>query len=104
MTEQMLAQFFDSLPEMKPMLRHAELSTPLTTDHFVRPSRGSIYGLEPTPERFRNQWLRPKSPVPGLYFSGSEVGSVGVMGAMLGGLLCGAAVAPVAAVRFFRSL
>jgi len=104
MTEQMLAQFFDSLPEMKPMLRHAELSTPLTTDHFVRPSRGSIYGLEPTPERFRNRWLRPKSPVPGLYFSGSEVGSVGVMGAMLGGLLCGAAVAPVAAVRFFRSL
>ena len=40
---------------------HVELSTPLSTDHFVRPARGSIYGLEPTPERFANRWLRPRS-------------------------------------------
>jgi len=55
------------------MVKHAELSTPVSTDHFVRPVHGSIYGLEPIPVRFTNRWLRPRSPIPGLFFSGSEV-------------------------------
>jgi all-trans-retinol 13,14-reductase len=68
------------------------------TDHFVRPTQGSIYGIEPTPGRFKNPWLKPRSPIRNLYFSGSDVASVGVMGAMMGGVLCAAACEPLAAI------
>ncbi|MCB9508139.1 MAG: NAD(P)/FAD-dependent oxidoreductase [Myxococcales bacterium] len=102
MTERLLEQLYERMPKLRGLVKHAELSTPLSTDHFARPSRGSIYGLEPTVDRFKSRWLRPKSPIPGLYFSGSEVASVGVMGAMLGGLLCGAAIEPLRAVALLR--
>ena len=85
LTERILRQFLRHMPELEPMIDHVELSTPVSTDHFCRPVAGSIYGLEPTPERFRCNWLRPRSPIPGLFFAGSEVSTVGVIGAMMGG-------------------
>jgi all-trans-retinol 13,14-reductase len=104
LTDALLAQLFRHRPGLRPLLDYAELSTPLSTDNFCRPIAGSIYGLEPTPERFRNPWLRPRSPVPGLYFAGSDVASVGVIGAMMGGVLAAAAVAPVGTFRLMREL
>lgn len=100
----MLAQFFAEMPDLEPMLAYSELSTPVTTDHFVRPVRGSIYGIEPTPDRFHNKWLRPKSPIPGLYFSGSEVSGVGVVGAMMGGVLAAVALEPLKSLRWLRKI
>ena len=91
----LLEQFLQRMPGLRPMVRHAELSTPVTTEHFVRPMAGSIYGIEPTPERFACDALRPRSPVPGLFFAGSEVSAVGVIGATMGGLLAAAAYDPV---------
>lgn len=100
----LLAQFFEEMPDLEPMLAYSELSTPASTDHFARPMRGSIYGIEPTPERFHNPWLRPKSPIKGLYFSGSEVSGVGVVGAMMGGVLGAAAVEPIKSIRWLRKI
>lgn len=96
----LLEQFLRRMPGLRPMVDHVELSTPLSTDHFVRPRRGAIYGIEPTPARFTNRWLRPRSPVPGLFFSGSDVGTVGVIGAMMGGLLAAIAAEPIDATRY----
>ena len=90
----MLKQYFKKMPELEKYLVYSELSTPISTHWFCRPMRGSIYGLEPTPERFENTALRPKSEVKNLFFSGCEVTTVGVMGAMMGGLLCAAAIDP----------
>jgi all-trans-retinol 13,14-reductase len=98
----MLDQFFEHMPGLRDKLVYAELSTPLSTEHFVRPMAGSIYGIEPTPERFDDPWLRPRSPIPGLFFSGSEVASVGVVGAMMGGVLAAVAAEPVAGMRYLR--
>lgn len=103
-TDKLLEQFLRHMPGLRPMVDHVELSTPLSTDHFVRPRSGSIYGLEPTPERFRNPWLRPRSPIPGLFLAGSEVSSVGVMGAMMGGVLAATAAEPVAAMQLLRRM
>jgi all-trans-retinol 13,14-reductase len=100
----MLEVLWEQLPDLRPMLDHAELATPLSTDLFVRPYRGSIYGLAATPERFANPWLRPASPVSGLYLSGSDVSTCGVMGAMMGGLLCGLAMEPVGGLRYLRDV
>ncbi len=104
MTDQLLAQLFARLPKLEPMLRFAELSTPVSTEYFVRPVRGSIYGLEPTVGRFESPWLRPRAPVKGLFFAGSEVATVGVIGAMMGGLLSVLSAEPVDAGRFLAPL
>ena len=91
------------MPGLRPFVSYVELSTPATTNHFCRPLRGSIYGLEPTPARFANPWLRPRSPLKGLYFSGSDMASVGVIGAMMGGVLCATAVEPIGALGYVRA-
>ncbi len=95
MTDQLLKQFFERMPALKPMLDFAELGTPLSTDHFCRPMKGSIYGIEPTVERYACDHLRAHSPIKNLFFSGCEVGAVGVMGAMAGGMVCAMAMEPV---------
>jgi all-trans-retinol 13,14-reductase len=102
--DKLLEQFLRHLPALRPMLDHVELSTPLSTDHFCRPIHGSIYGLEPTPTRFKNRHLRASSPIPGLFFSGSEVASVGVIGAMMGGVLGATAAAPGPVSKLLRKI
>lgn len=104
MHDALLAQYLEYMPELAGMIAHSELSTPLSTEHFVRPQAGSIYGLEPTPERFRNPWLRPRSPIPGLFLAGSEVATVGVIGAMMGGVLAAVSAEPLAAAKLLRQI
>jgi all-trans-retinol 13,14-reductase len=103
LTESLLSQFLTHLPRLRGMVDYVELSTPVSTDHFCRPASGSIYGLEPVPARFQNRWLRPRTPIKDLFLSGSDVASVGVIGAMMGGLLCAAAAEPVGALRYLRA-
>jgi all-trans-retinol 13,14-reductase len=104
MHARMLEQFFEHVPGLAPMLKYAELSTPVSTDHFVRPVRGSIYGIEPTPGRFLNRWLRPRAPIDDLFFSGSEVATVGVIGAMMGGVLAAVSAEPTSSFRWLAPL
>lgn len=103
-SERLLDQFFRHLPALKPHLDWVELSTPATTETFTRAPSGAIYGLEPTPDRYANRYLRPASPVAGLYLAGGDMASVGVMGAMVGGLLCATAIAPLRALRHLRGV
>jgi all-trans-retinol 13,14-reductase len=103
MEHALLEQLLRHMPQLRPLVDYVELSTPASTDHFVRPLHGSIYGLEPTPERFENPWLRPRSPIPGLFFSGSDMASVGVIGAMMGGVLCATAIDPIGALPLLRN-
>ena len=102
LTESLTEQFLAHMPGLRPMLRHVELGTPVSTQHFVRPVHGSIYGLEPTPERFATRWLRPRSPIQDLFFSGSDVGTVGVIGAMMGGVLAAISAEPVGMMGYLR--
>lgn len=102
--QRLLDQLLSKMPGLKGMVDYVELSTPVSTDHFCRPVAGSIYGLEPTPDRFACPWLRPRSPVENLFFAGSDVATVGVIGAMMGGLLSALSAEPIAATRFLRPL
>lgn len=96
----MLRQFLEHMPALAPFIKHVELSTPLSTDHFARPLRGSIYGLEPTPQRFACSWLRARAPIDGLFFAGSDVATVGVVGAMMGGVLAAISAEPRRVMRY----
>ncbi len=102
MHDRLLEQFLERMPGLRGKVVFSELSTPLSTDHFVRPVAGSIYGLEPTPERFANPYLRARAPVKNLFFAGSEVATVGVIGAMMGGVLSVLSAEPKRAVSLLR--
>jgi all-trans-retinol 13,14-reductase len=102
--DQLLVQLGHHRPDLIPLIDYAELSTPLSTDHFCRPLAGSIYGLAATRERFACRWLRARSPIKDLYFAGSDVTSGGVIGALGGGLLGAIAAEPWAVMSQMRSL
>ena len=48
------------VPALAGKLDFTELSTPLTTQHFMHYAQGEIYGLAATPERFRIRGLTPR--------------------------------------------
>ena len=87
LSEPLLEALYEKLPQLRGEIDFHELSTPLSTDWFCRYPRGEIYGLDHDPQRFAQDWLRPKTDIPGLYLAGQDVVSCGVVGAMVGGLL-----------------
>ncbi len=80
------------VPGLRGRIRHAELSTPLSTAHFAGYASGEIYGLNHTPARFKERWLKPRTPIKGLYLTGQDISSCGVAGAMVGGVLTASVV------------
>jgi all-trans-retinol 13,14-reductase len=92
--EHLLAHFVRHFPALEPLIVYRELSTPLSTVAFTGAEHGAVYGLEASPRRFLSSSLRAKTPVPGLYLAGQDVTSMGVTGAMMGGVLGAAALEP----------
>ena len=90
--ERMLEQLWKHLPQLKEACVFSELSTPLSTTHYCRAPKGAIYGLSPTPERFLCSDLRPETPLKGFYMTGGDIGTLGVIGAMIGGVLTAAKI------------
>jgi all-trans-retinol 13,14-reductase len=86
-TDRLMAVVYEKLPQLKGKVDYVETSTPLSTAWFCRYSRGELYGLDHTPERFDQSWLRPKTRVPGLYLTGQDILTCGVVGAMIGGFM-----------------
>ncbi|MBL8217087.1 MAG: NAD(P)/FAD-dependent oxidoreductase [Bryobacterales bacterium] len=80
------------VPAVAGKIDYAELSTPLSTRHFMNYERGEAYGLSATPDRFQLRGLRPQTPIPGLYLTGQDVVSLGVTGALFGGVVTASAV------------
>lgn len=66
-----------------------EVSTPITTEHMTDHDQGAIYGLACTPERFdvdKSPWCQVHTPVKNLYLTGADSTSLGIAGAMMGGV------------------
>lgn len=74
-------------PGFGDLVEYAELGTPLTFEHFTAAPSGSIYGYPATPEKYRRTWLGPRTPVRNLYLTGSDVALLGIMGALMGGVV-----------------
>jgi len=80
------------VPALSGKIDYTELSTPLSTRHFMNYQRGESYGLSATPERFRLRGLTPRTPIRNLYLTGQDVVSLGVTGALLSGFVTASAV------------
>ncbi|MEM9456672.1 MAG: NAD(P)/FAD-dependent oxidoreductase [Myxococcota bacterium] len=92
LSDRMLEALFEQCPQLRGKVDYQELSSPLSTRHFCNFSRGELYGLAHTPERFAQRWLRPKTPIPGLYLTGADISTAGVGGALFGGALTASAI------------
>ena len=61
LTKRLLEPLLDEYPQIEAHIEHMELSTPLSTKTFCNFDKGEIYGLEHTPKRFKQDWLRPQT-------------------------------------------
>lgn len=87
LSQRLLQKLFEKLPQLRDKIDYYELSTPLSTEYFCRYRHGEIYGIEHTPARFEQDWLKPRTEIPGLWLTGQDVLTCGVVGGLIGGLL-----------------
>lgn len=92
--QKVLNQFALQFPALVTLIKHKEIATPLATVAHTGAYHGAFYGLETSPRRFLSPALNARTPVPGLYLSGQDVGSPGINGAMWGGVMCAGAIDP----------
>ena len=83
----LMEYLYDKLPQLRGKVDYYEVSTPLSTNWFGGYQRGELYGLEHTSHRLKQDWLRPKTRIPGLWLTGQDVLTCGVTGAMMAGLI-----------------
>lgn len=104
--EQLKAQIAEELldfaearmPGLRKLVSYMELSTPLTVESFTGHSAGAIYGQANDVNRlFRDQWPIATS-IRNLYLTGSDVGTAGVNGALMGGAMAAAKILGMAGI------
>lgn len=86
-SERLLDYVYKYVPEVKGKVDFYELSTPLSTEYFNKYQHGELYGLDHTPDRFAEKWMRPKSPIDSLYISGQDILFAGVASALASGFM-----------------
>ena len=91
-SKRLLEELFKQLPHLRDKVDYYELSTPLTTQHFINYDKGEIYGLDHTPKRFRQRFLKPRTPIKNLYLTGQDIMTAGVGSALFSGAITAAAV------------
>ena len=91
-TAAILALLERHFPGFGGMVDYAELSTPVTMERFTSRPKGEPYGIPGTPARFDLKSLKPKTSVKNLFLSGSDVCSLGIVGALNGGAAAAASV------------
>lgn len=92
MSEQMFETLFRVQPQLKDKIDYVEISTPLSTKKFTNHQHGEIYGAAHTPKRFRQEFLKPYTPVKNLFLTGQDVMIASIAGGLMGGVLCASAI------------
>jgi len=87
LTNRILETVYKQIPQIKDKIDYIELSTPLTVKNLANYKDGEMYGLEHGPKRFREKWLKPKTPIKNLYLTGQDITTVGFTSALFSGLL-----------------
>lgn len=88
----LLERLFHFAPQARDAVDVVEVSTPLTYETFAKRQKGGFMGLEGSPARFRQDWLRAQTPIKGLWLTGQDVSTDGVIGALMGGVICASAM------------
>jgi len=91
--ERLMRHLYNKLPQLEGKVDYYEVSTPVSTEWFSAYRHGELYGLDHTPERLQQDWLGPRTRIPGLWLTGQDTLTCGVTGAMMSGLLTTTAMA-----------
>lgn len=100
----LLEQYLGHYPDLRDVVDHVEMSSPISTSYYAASHEGSIYGLATPPGRFEDLSLLPKTSVKGLFLGGVDVATPGVAGALNGGMMAAIAAEPIRASRFVQSV
>ncbi|XP_067950761.1 all-trans-retinol 13,14-reductase-like [Watersipora subatra] len=93
--KKMWNQILKWFPQLEGRVEYFEVGSPVTNNYYLGSTQGEIYGLDHTSRRFQPDVamkLRPDIGIPGLYLTGQDLMTCGFNGALLGGLMCAAAV------------
>ncbi|MEC8429054.1 MAG: NAD(P)/FAD-dependent oxidoreductase, partial [Pseudomonadota bacterium] len=90
--ERMMAELLKYVPQIEGHIDHFEVSTPVSYQHFLRRERGNFMGIEASPARFRQKWLSAETPIKGLYLTGQDVTTDGIIGALSAGVITASAI------------
>ncbi|WP_426416006.1 phytoene desaturase family protein [Aestuariirhabdus sp. LZHN29] len=100
----LLEVLYEKHPQLRGKIDYYEVSTPLSTRHFGNYGHGEIYGIDHDPRRFEQHWLRPKTSIKGLYLSGQDTLTCGIMGAMCSGAITAVSVLGWRSIGMLRAL
>jgi all-trans-retinol 13,14-reductase len=92
LSKRLLDILFKRFPHLENKILHQELSSPLTTRHFVNYKAGEIYGIDHTPERFEQKFLAPRTPIKNFYLTGQDIVTAGIGGALFAGVITASAM------------
>jgi all-trans-retinol 13,14-reductase len=85
--ERLMRHLYEKLPQLEGKVDYSEVSTPQSTNWFSGYQQGELYGLEHTSDRLQQDWLGPRTRIPGLWLTGQDTLTCGVTGAMMAGML-----------------
>ena len=93
--ERMLEEgLFKYYPELRDKVECTTIGTPLSTQFYLDVANGESYGLDMNEYRLLEAIeLRPKTNIKNLYLSGQDICTLGITGAMMGGVLAANVVA-----------
>jgi len=85
--QRLLAELYKQEPQVQGKIDCYELSSPITTQHFMNYDLGELYGIDHNPERYEQRFLQPRTPIKNLFLTGQDIVTCGVGGALLAGYL-----------------
>lgn len=94
----------EHLPGLAALVDYREVATPLTVTSMAGHPQGAIYATPITPQALRQRRNRPTTPVSGLTLAGADAATLGIGGAMMGGVLAAAStLGPLGYPRILRA-
>ncbi len=85
--QRLLEELYSREPQLKGKVDYYELSTPVTTRHFMNYQQGELYGIDHDPNRYLQRFLQPRTPIKNLFLTGQDIVTAGVAGALYAGYL-----------------
>ncbi len=84
--EKMINTLEKALPGIEEHIVYKDLGTPLTNEHFINSTRGSVYGTQKTLNQIGPNAFRAVSEIKNLYLCGASILAHGVTGATFSGV------------------
>ena len=91
-SQSLLESLYKHSPKTKDHIDYYELSTPLTSRDLANYKEGELYGINHTPKRFQQKWLKPQTNIKNLYLTGQDIVTAGVSAAMMSGVITSSAI------------